>query len=432
MSDTAPRTRIVVGLSAGWLAVAGALATTGPGVSAAPGSGVSAVAGSGVLGAAPARSDCVEPGEPIAAVPWSQRWLAPERVWPFSRGGDTTVAVLDSGVDARHPQLGGEVAAGFDAIAGTGRADTDCRGTGTQVAGVIAAWATGSVGFIGLAPDVTILPIRVIDPGADDPAVPAPVLARGIRAALDRGAHVIAVSAISYTDSGELRAAVADALRAGVVVVAAVGDRGDAPDGGPVSYPAGYDGVIGVGAIGETGARWPRSQVGGYVDLVAPGADVVTLQAGGGMTATSGTGVACGFVAATAALARARWGLAGAEVVRYLLATAVPAPRGPEYGHGVVDPYAVVNDQVVDRAPEALPTLPPPGRGPALTWLRSRDRALAAAGLAGLAGLAVAALAVALPRGRRRFWRPAIAPPPARRDEPEEPGPPVLLFDEPL
>ena len=259
MRRAVTRTTVVACLAAAWLA-APTPTTTG----------------------AAAAQQCAEPGEPVAAVPWAQQLLGPQQVWSFSRGGGVTVAVLDSGVDAGHPQLRGEIGAGFDAVAGGGRADNDCLGTGTQVAGVIAAWETGGVGFVGLAPNVSIVPIRVVDADGGDPVAAPAVLARGVRAAVERGADVIAAPVVSYTDAPELRAAVSDALRDGVVIVAAAGDLGDAPGGGPTSYPAAYDGVIGVGAIAESGLRWPKSQVGRYVDVVAPGADVVTLQRGRG------------------------------------------------------------------------------------------------------------------------------------------------------
>ena len=376
--------------------------------------------------------DCTEPGGRITQVSWAQRLLAPERVWSFTRGGGVTVAVLDSGVDASHAQLAGEIRRGLDVRGGgSAGADSDCRGTGTQIAGVIGAWQTQSTGFVGLAPNAAILPIRVV--GEQDPVgepVPPQVLAQGVRAALDSGADVIAVPVVSYTDAPALRDAVADAVRAGVVVVAAVGDKGGEPGGGPTPYPAAYEGVIGVGAIAETGVRWPNSQAGGYVDVVAPGAGIVTVQRAWGLTVAEGTGVACGFVAAAAALAIARRGLRGAAIERLLLATAVPGPGGPEYGHGVVNPYAAVNDHLVQRETATLPALAPPTRETASDWLRSRDFAVAGAALLGLIVIGVVAAAITLPRGRRRRWRAAMAPPPPRVEEPEEPGPPLLLFDE--
>src|SRR5690606_12939289 len=84
-----------------------------------------------------ATADCAQTGtaQEEPALLWPQLSLAPERVWPFTTGAGITVAVLDSGVDDRHPQLAGRVKQGYDAV-GRGRADSDCLGTGTQVAGV--------------------------------------------------------------------------------------------------------------------------------------------------------------------------------------------------------------------------------------------------------------------------------------------------------
>ena len=107
-------------------------------------------------------AQCAEPGQAIAAVPWAQRLLAPERVWPFARGSAVTVAVLGSGVDAKHPQLAGRVLRGYDAITRRAGADSDCLGLGTQAAGVIAAQPTRAVGFVGVAPGVSVLPVRVV------------------------------------------------------------------------------------------------------------------------------------------------------------------------------------------------------------------------------------------------------------------------------
>jgi len=381
---------------------------------------------------APSNQRCVEPGPAVAEVPWAQRMLGPERVRPFTRGAGQIVAVLDSGVDARHPQFGDRVLAGFDAVAGSGPANTDCLGTGTQVAGVIAAGQGPSVGFIGLASQVRILPIRVVAErfGSGNGAEPQ-VLARGIDAAVDRGADVIAVSTITYQDSPVLQGAVANAISQGVVVVAAVGDLGDERGQIPTPYPAEYDDVIGVGAIRESGVLWGKSQQGDYVDLVAPGEKVLTLSRAGGMAIADGTAVACGFVAATAALVRARsGGVQGSSgaVALQLERTAVPAPGGAAYGRGVVDPYAAVTARLAAASPQPLPDLPDPSSGESAAWARARDVAMIGTGIAVAAVLIVLVVAVVMPRGRRRLWRTTVAPTPKHETEPEEPGPPVQLF----
>ena len=393
-----------------------------------------ALAGAGAVpaAAAPANQNCAQPGPVIAEVPWAQRMLGPERVRPFTRGGNQIVAILDSGVDADHPRLEGQVLAGFDAVAGSGPANDDCLGTGTQVAGVIAAKQSSTGGFVGLAPSVQILPIRVVAQrfGSGVGAEPQ-VLARGIDEAVKRGAGVIVVSTITYKDNPVLQGSVANALSRGVVVVAAVGDLGDERGQVPTPYPADYDGVIGVGAIRESGGLWPKSQQGSYVDLVAPGENVVTLSRAGGMVPASGTAVAAGFVGATAALVRARRGDLRDQrngVARQLERTAVPSPGGRAYGSGVVNPYVAVTARLRAPSPEPLPNLPPISAGDTSAWDRARDLAMVGTGIAVGLVLIVLVIAVVLPRGRRRFWRPAVAPAPKQEPEPEEPSPPVQLF----
>ncbi|BCB87920.1 S8 family serine peptidase [Phytohabitans suffuscus] len=380
---------------------------------------------------APANQRCAEPGPTVSEVPWAQRMLGPERVRPFTRGGNFVVAVLDSGVDAGHPQLGGRVLAGFDAVAGSGPADDDCLGTGTQIAGVIGARQEQSVGFIGLAPDVTILPIRVIAEriGSGNGAEPQ-VLARGIDEAVERGASVIAVTTITYSDSPVLQGAVANAISKGVVVVAAAGDLGDQRGAIPPPYPAAYDGVVGVGAIRESGVLWGKSQQGEYVDVVAPGENVLTLSRAGGMAVANGTAVATGFVAATAVLVRSRRGVMDGQggIGRQIERTAVPSPGGSGYGSGVVDPYAAVTARLAAVSPEPLPDLPALSSGESPAWARARDVAMIGTAIAVAAVLVVLVFAVVMPRGRRRFWRTAVAPAPTQEAEPEEPGPPVQLF----
>ncbi len=395
--------------------------------------GLGAAAGPTSAVAAPGEENCAEPGEIFPGIPWAQALLAPERVWPFTRGGGITIAVLSSGVDAGHPQLVGRVAPGFDAVADGGTAESDCLGLGTQVAGVIAAKPVDGVGFAGLAPDARILPVRVVPQKSFGSAEVDPVvLARGIDWAIANGAQIINVAVAVYSDNAMLRASITNALARKIPVVAAVGDRGDANDGNPTPYPAAYAGVVGVGAIDQEGSRWAGSAHGDYVDLVAPGAQMVTLQRVSGMAVdVTGTGMASGQVAATAALIRARWGdLRPKQIAGRLAATSIPAAVGPDLGRGIVNPYAAINDTVVDASPVSLPALTLPHSERTSAWAGAREVAVAGTVTAAIAVLAVFALAAALPRGRRRFWRSGLAAPPPCHTEPPEPGPPVMLFDE--
>ena len=145
-----------------------------------------------------------------------------------------------------------------------------------------------------------------------------------------------------YRDEPAVRSAIAYAVTRDVLVIAAAGNGYQS--GNQTPYPAAYPDVLGVGAIGRDGLRLPQSQVGSYVDLVAPGAEVIGAALGGGLSAQHGTSFATPFVAGAAALVRSyRPELSAAQVAQRLRATADPVPGGPnEYGAGVVNPYLAV------------------------------------------------------------------------------------------
>jgi type VII secretion-associated serine protease mycosin len=367
------------------------------------------------------RTESATPGQRITAVPWPQERFAPDRLASFADGSGVTVAVIDSGVDANHKQLANKVRAGTDFLdpGGTGR--IDCAGHGTAVASIIAARRVNKVGFRGLAPGVEILPIRVsekrerVDGTATGETVSAAGFADSIDWAVDHGADVINLSVVLYADNAAVKRAIARAVRADVVVVAAVGNQYE--KGNPRPYPAAYDGVLGVGAIVADGTRLPQSQVGPYVDIMAPGGDVTAAATGGGQVADlSGTSYAAPFVSATAALLREYYPeLSAAEIIRRIKATADPAPGGKDsaaYGAGVVNPYRALTETVTTGDPEQAQPLPAASVDPAAVAAqrqaeRTRHRALWLA-LGGALVAAVALLcAIVVPRGARRHWRPA-------------------------
>jgi subtilisin family serine protease len=222
---------------------------------------------------------------------------------------------------------------------------------------------------------------------------------------------VLNLSLSTTTDSPALRAAVRAALDADIVVVASVGNL--AGQGNPTPYPAAYDGVLGVGAVDARGLRLPDSQVGAFVDLVAPGGEVLAAARRGGHVTVSGTSFAVPYVAGTAALIRARWPhLDRADVVRRLLATADP-PAGdqpsPEYGWGVVNPLRALSEVLPPAAAAERPA-PAPAVRPAQVGSAGHHTlpvgVLAAAVSLLVGAAAVWLLALATPAGRRRGWRP--------------------------
>ena len=350
----------------------------------------------------------------IAETPWPQQRFDLARLSQITDGSPVTVAVVDSGVDANVPQLSATVRAGADLLHPGGDGRQDCVGHGTAVASIIAARARDGAGLRGLAPGVRILPIRVsenveidgVATGGGDVAD----LAAGIEAAVtaDPRPGVINLSISTGRDDARLRAAIRAAVAADIVVVASAGNL--AERGNPTPYPASYDGVIGVGGISRDGLRVPTSQIGSYVDLVAPGDDVVAASPGGGHRRLRGTSFATAFVSATAALIRARWpDLSRQQVIDRMLATADPTPGArpsPEYGYGVVNPVRALTE-VAGPTDADQPALPAVATARAAPERRGPDRSAVtvAVGLVLLA-LAFAAASVAIPAGRRRRWRP--------------------------
>lgn len=363
------------------------------------------------------------PGQVSTAVPMEARVYDPARLAPLATGAGVRVAVVDSGVDDRHPQLEGAVAKGRDLLHGNPDARQDCVGHGTGVASIIAARPVPGVAFQGLAPGVTIVPVRITEKEVIDgeetgrDAGPRE-FAQAIEWAADpRGgnADVINLSVVMAGDNTAVREAVRDAVAGGVVVVAAAGNN--ATKGNQDPYPATYPGVIGVGAVTPAGVRASYSQHGPYVAVAAIGDGVTMAVPGAGHAPGSGTSFAAPFVAATAALLLERFpDLTPAEVARRITATADPAPGGgDEYGRGLLNPYRALTESLGPRVAPSPAAVADLSDNPSVVALRqrraqSRDTALlvAAAGLGG--AVLLAAAAVVLRRGRRRHWRAAGRP----------------------
>lgn len=193
------------------------------------------------------------------------------------------VAVIDSGIDAGHPELKGRVVASRSFVGGS---PTDELGHGTFVAGEIAAIADNGLGIAGLAPRAKLVVAKVVK---SDGTISPTAEARAIRWAVQQRARVINLSLGSTRDPGNAgndgfssaeRRAIELAVRRGVLVVAAAGNGNDAPTK-PwpyASYPAAFPHVLGVGAYARSG-RVPMfsNRDPQFVDLSAPGMDIVSL-----------------------------------------------------------------------------------------------------------------------------------------------------------
>lgn len=275
-----------------------------------------------------------------------------------ARGDGVVVAVIDSGVDAQHPDLAGQVlpGAGFGSSKGTdGTTDTD--GHGTAMAGIIAATGRDG-GALGIAPGAKILPVA----SSEKEQFTLDVVAESIRWATDHGAKVINMSlGFSSSMTPTLVKAVNYAIEKDVVLVAATGNEGRA-----VSAPANIQGVIAVSGTTRDGKPWASSNVGADTVLSAPAAGIVTTSPKSvypsGYAEVDGTSAASAIVSGVAALVRAKHPrMPAKDVVNALIKSAkdlAEPGRDATTGFGVVDPVGALTAQLPPV--ERNPLLPPP------------------------------------------------------------------------
>jgi hypothetical protein len=323
-------------------------------------------------------------------VSWPFARLAPYQAWSLTRGAGVRVAILDSGVSGAALGLGGVVAAGQDVVAG-GPAQSDCRGRGTALAAIVAARETAGTGVVGVAPEATVLPIRIIDAQGK---VTTKAIIDGINAAVDGGADIILLGTGDVTGPPALHDAVARAAARDVLVVAPVNDSPSSLPGQPppVWYPAAYPEVLAVGGVGVDGRATTSTGAGNAPDVLAPSVGaVVPGPTGPGQYTVGGSAIAAAYAAGTAALVRGYYpDLTAAEVARRMLLT---GERPPYAVAGTIDPYAAVSmidpeeaTRTVQRnaEPVAVALAPPP------------DPAIARARLVAVAVAAVTLLSAVL------------------------------------
>jgi subtilisin family serine protease len=283
--------------------------------------------------------------DPLLSREWqlrSARLVGARGAWATAQGEGVLIAVLDTGVDLRHPDIAPNLWTNPREIAGNGRDDdgdgyvddvhgvdlvngsgapNDDNGHGTHVAALAAARGGDGVGLAGAAPRARIMPIKVHDRDMrGDPET----IAAGVRYALAHGARIINVSANGDRPSAALDAALREAAAAGAVVVASAGNDGRDLDAVP-SYPASSRSraVLAVGASDRRGRRALFSNRGRAVRVLAPGVGVLSAAPGAGFERRSGTSMSAATVSgALALLASARPGVTPARARTALVAAA--------------------------------------------------------------------------------------------------------------
>jgi subtilisin family serine protease len=317
-----------------------------------------------VLAFAPAA--LATPGDPYAPEYWFDQWQVP-RLWASgARGQGVTIAEIDTGVDAAQPVFAGRVLPGIDLgrPGGDGRTDRDRNpyGHGTSMASIMVG-RPGMFGIRGLAPAARLLPVAVPLAGTTD-AAPDDRLADAIRWAADHGAKVISMSLggartprqSTLACPADEQEAIFSALRAGAVLFAAAGNRGQQDNA--AEEPSVCLGVVSVGAVDRAGTVAAFSSRQPYLSLSAPGVNVASIGPGGAPFSGDGTSQATALASAAAALVWSKHPqLSGAQVVARLIATADRHGTGrhsPAYGYGTIDAFRAVTAAVPAHAPNPV------------------------------------------------------------------------------
>ncbi|MCX4697529.1 type VII secretion-associated serine protease mycosin [Streptomyces sp. NBC_01373] len=309
----------------------------------------------------PYSDQCAFPNGKYPGRPWSLQRVLLDELWSQSRGKGVRVAVIDTGVDVTNPQLTDalDVKSGRNLLPknlkdddgnplerGKENGTTDTVGHGTKVAGIIAARPVEGTGFVGLAPEATIIPIQQNDAEGHGTTE---TLADAIRYAITAGAGVINISqdtSNAVKPSSDLELAINEALSQKIVVVASAGNDGL---GGNVkeTYPASYKGVLAVASSDRNNERASFSQSGEFVGVAAPGVDMISTVPKGGHCSDSGTSFSAPYVAGVAALIKAKhptW--TAQQIVAQIEQTAERTIAGHDrlVGWGVVDPVRALTE----------------------------------------------------------------------------------------
>jgi len=277
--------------------------------------------------------------DPYLGSEWHINKIGANTAWDKTQGAGVTIAILDSGIDASHPDLAAHLVPGYNTY--DNNTDTsDICGHGTQVAGSAAAAMNNAIGVTGVAGQAKIMPVRIGYLSSGSCYGFYSSIASGITYAADHGARIANISyAYMPTSSAVVSAASYMKSKGGLVFVSAGNynrDEGFTPT----------NSMIAVSATDTTDARASFSSYGSFVSLSAPGTNIYTTNQGGGYGYVAGTSFSSPIAAAVAALVMsANPSLSSTQVENILFSTAVDlgtAGRDIYFGYGRVNAAAAV------------------------------------------------------------------------------------------
>ncbi|ABX06178.1 MAG TPA: peptidase S8 [Herpetosiphon sp.] len=313
------------------------------------------------------REILVDPNDEYYSEQWGLPKIGANAAWDMTQGNGLVIAIIDTGVSPTHPDLAGHVLPGYNALQNNSNSQDD-QGHGTAMAGIAAALTNNGQGVAGVCWNCQILPVKVLNSRGQGTAAD---IVEGMYWAADNGARIISMSLGGPRGTQAEQDAVNYIYSKNIPLFASSGNSGD--EGNPRMYPAAFDHVIAVGATTTQDRVASFSSYGDYVDIAAPGVNIVTTGWDGGDTYEmgSGTSPACPFVAATAALALSVWPELTVDQIEKLItgsAVDILTPGKDVYsGFGRLDTYKTVQNAVlrtIPGEPQPQPPAPPAPQPP--------------------------------------------------------------------
>jgi subtilisin family serine protease len=215
-------------------------------------------------------------------IPWGVELIGKLPVIDNAPVNQVNIAVMDSGINYRHPDFSANIKQGFNVLNPELSAFDD-YGHGTLVAGVIAA-QNNSIGIVGIAPDVALYPVKVLNEFGEGDLLD---ITTGIDWCIENNMDIINMSFAVENDDPILRQAIRKAVSAGIIIVASAMNS----YGGDVGYPASYEGVISVTAVDKQ-IRLSETAPRGKIDFAAPGVNILSTTVDQGYEMFTGTSIA--------------------------------------------------------------------------------------------------------------------------------------------
>jgi thermitase len=247
-------------------------------------------------------SSALSPNDPLFGLQWGLQRVQAPLAWAFARGSTVTIAAIDSGIDLKHPDLRARIVRGFNFLS-PGAPPQDDFGHGTHIAGIAAAIQNNHIGIAGTAVNVNIMPLKILDQNGEGTVED---LAKAIFYAARHSVRVVNMSLGTLTEDNRcpqiLQEQVNVAHARGVLLAAAAGNQG----GTDPFFPAACGNVVAVTSSDFSDILSGFDNIGNWIDITAPGEDIISTMPGGDYEFESGTSMATAFVAGAAAMVWSR------------------------------------------------------------------------------------------------------------------------------